>query len=169
MVKCPYCQHENQEGTLYCEQCKSDLTPAEAPIPVSPLEEVPMVNVVEGIPLAPEPEGKHEPFAALAEAIPVEAIPVPELAAQQAAAARPEPVSEPVAKPVEPPPAATAATADKLSPDAKPRLVVLRGMKINSEYPLYEGLNFIGRADEKPVDIDLEDQESPDRIWSSRQ
>ena len=42
-------------------------------------------------------------------------------------------------------------------------------MKINSEYPLYEGLNFIGRADEKPVDIDLEDQEPPDRIWSSRQ
>jgi pSer/pThr/pTyr-binding forkhead associated (FHA) protein len=37
------------------------------------------------------------------------------------------------------------------------------------EYPLYEGHNFIGRADEKPVDIDLEDQEPPDRIWSSRQ
>ncbi|MBV9125245.1 MAG: FHA domain-containing protein, partial [Planctomycetes bacterium] len=34
---------------------------------------------------------------------------------------------------------------------------------------IYEGLNFIGRADEKPMDIDLEDQEPPDRIWSSRQ
>jgi pSer/pThr/pTyr-binding forkhead associated (FHA) protein len=37
------------------------------------------------------------------------------------------------------------------------------------EYPLFEGLNFIGRADEKPVDIDLEEQEPPDRIWCSRQ
>src|SRR5262249_47546098 len=45
----------------------------------------------------------------------------------------------------------------------------LRGLKINVEFPLYEGHNFIGRADEKPVDIDLEDQEDPERIWSSRQ
>jgi pSer/pThr/pTyr-binding forkhead associated (FHA) protein len=28
---------------------------------------------------------------------------------------------------------------------------------------------FVGRADEKPVDIDLDDQEPPDRVWSSRQ
>jgi pSer/pThr/pTyr-binding forkhead associated (FHA) protein len=47
--------------------------------------------------------------------------------------------------------------------------VVLRGLKPNVEYPLYEGVNYLGRADEEPVDIDLEDQESPDRIWSSRQ
>ncbi len=47
--------------------------------------------------------------------------------------------------------------------------MVLRGQRRNVEYPLYEGLNFIGRADEKPVDIDLEDQEPPDRVWCSRQ
>ena len=52
---------------------------------------------------------------------------------------------------------------------AQPRLLVLRGQKRNVEYPLYEGLNFLGRADEKPVDIDLEDQEPPDRVWTSRQ
>ena len=57
----------------------------------------------------------------------------------------------------------------RLPPGAQPRLVVLRGQKRNVEYPIYEGLNFIGRADEKPVDIDLEDQEPPDRVWSSRQ
>ena len=51
----------------------------------------------------------------------------------------------------------------------QPRLVVLRGQKRNVEYPIYEGLNFIGRADEKPVDIDLDDQEPPDRVWASRQ
>ncbi len=48
-------------------------------------------------------------------------------------------------------------------------MLVLRGQRINVEYPLYDGDNFIGRADERPVDIDLEDQELPDRIWSSRQ
>ena len=45
----------------------------------------------------------------------------------------------------------------------------MRGQKRNVEYPIFEGLNFIGRADEKPVDIDLEDQEPPDRVWCSRQ
>jgi hypothetical protein len=52
---------------------------------------------------------------------------------------------------------------------AKARLLVVRGARPNTEYPIYEGQNIIGRADEKPVDIDLEIQESPDRIWSSRQ
>jgi hypothetical protein len=52
---------------------------------------------------------------------------------------------------------------------AKPKLVVVRGVKMNAEYPLYEGDNYVGRADERPVDVDLEEQESPDRVWSSRQ
>jgi hypothetical protein len=49
------------------------------------------------------------------------------------------------------------------------RLVVVRGLKPNTEFPIFEGHNFVGRADQKPVDIDLEDQEPPDRIWCSRQ
>jgi pSer/pThr/pTyr-binding forkhead associated (FHA) protein len=78
------------------------------------------------------------------------------------------------AAPAPPPPAPTAPSADgaagaSLPPGAQPRLLVLRGQKRNVEYPVYEGLNFIGRADEKPVDIDLEEQEPPDRIWCSRQ
>ena len=70
---------------------------------------------------------------------------------------------------VAPAPSAPAAEAGTIPAGAQPRLVVLRGQKRNVEYPVYEGLNFIGRADEKPVDIDLEDQEPPDRIWCSRQ
>ena len=46
---------------------------------------------------------------------------------------------------------------------------MLRGQRISVEYPIYEGLNFIGRADEKPVDIDLDDQEPADKVWCSRQ
>jgi hypothetical protein len=49
------------------------------------------------------------------------------------------------------------------------RLVVVRGAKPGMSYPLFEGRNILGRADEKPVEIDLEFQESPERIWSSRQ
>jgi hypothetical protein len=54
-------------------------------------------------------------------------------------------------------------------PEAAPKLIVQRGVKLSVEYPIAPGQNFIGRADEKPVDIDLDDQESPDRVWSSRQ
>jgi hypothetical protein len=52
---------------------------------------------------------------------------------------------------------------------AKARLVVVRGLKPGVEFQICEGHNFIGRADQKPVEVDIEDQEPPDRIWSSRQ
>jgi len=55
------------------------------------------------------------------------------------------------------------------APAIRPKLVVLRGMKINTEYPLYEGRNMIGRFADKPVDIDLMTQESLEQIWCSRQ
>ncbi|MBN9120021.1 MAG: FHA domain-containing protein [Planctomycetes bacterium] len=54
-------------------------------------------------------------------------------------------------------------------PTLRPRLVVLRGMKIGAEYPIYEGRNTIGRFADKPVDIDLVCQESTEQIWCSRQ
>jgi FHA domain len=71
--------------------------------------------------------------------------------------------------PPTPAPAGADIAAVKLPEGAQPKLVVQRGLKLNVEYPIYEGHNFIGRADEKPVDIDLDDQEPPDRVWSSRQ
>ena len=60
-----------------------------------------------------------------------------------------------------PPPQAT--------PVARPRLVVLRGMKIGAVFPVYEGRNAVGRFADKPVDIDLVSQESNEQIWCSRQ
>ena len=56
-----------------------------------------------------------------------------------------------------------------MPPCAQPKLVVRRGLKIGVEFPIYAEYNYIGRADEKPVDVDLEDQEPPDRVWCSRQ
>jgi len=54
-------------------------------------------------------------------------------------------------------------------PPARPKLVVLRGMKIGAEFPIYEGRNTAGRFADKPVDIDLVAQEATDQIWCSRQ
>src|SRR5207247_10091730 len=51
----------------------------------------------------------------------------------------------------------------------KPSILILRGLRPNWEYPIHDGVNIIGRADEQPVDIDLQPQERDDRVWSSRQ
>ncbi len=47
--------------------------------------------------------------------------------------------------------------------------MVQRGLKIGEEYNVFAGENYVGRADEKPVDIDLTFQEPEDRVWCSRQ
>jgi hypothetical protein len=72
-----------------------------------------------------------------------------------------EPISDPVAPP--------RGNERSQSPKVKAHLLILRGVKQDIMFPLYEGKNYLGRADEKPVDIDLEFLETPDRIWSNRQ
>jgi hypothetical protein len=116
-----------------------------------------------------------EPMGSPVEAVPEPAFAFAEPVAEAAPAPPPAPAIEPssgATVPLEAPvPTASVPipSAGALAADAKPRLAVIRGVKIGVEYPLYEGENFIGRADEKPVDVDLEDQEPPDRVWSSRQ
>jgi pSer/pThr/pTyr-binding forkhead associated (FHA) protein len=182
MTKCPFCHFENEDGALFCEQCKSDLAGVEMAAPVH--SEQPAIGsptpaaAVETAPLVAPVVEAYVAEAIVAEAVPIEALgtseamvptvmPIeapPELPQTPPAAEAPAP--EPAAAPA---PAAPPEPAPALPVGAEPRLLVLRGQKRNVEYPLYEGHNFIGRADEKPVDIDLEDQEPPDRIWSSRQ
>lgn len=222
MFKCPFCQYDNEDGALFCEQCKSDLGILEAATPG------PTVQVSEGLNStveSPVPVAEVSPFSEMDRPVPI-ATPVvssqaPAVEAVPVAAAviptRPIPETRPIEAPLpaipkaelarpmkerlEPPltvpvPIIGAATissvetfsassktppsplepaspltkdTDLLPTGGKPRLLVLRGQRINVEYPLYDGDNFIGRADERPVDIDLEDQELPDRIWSSRQ
>jgi hypothetical protein len=174
MVKCPFCHYDNEDGALFCEQCKSDLAGVEPTVAAAEIiETVPVVSVPEGAPII---EAAIVGDAAIAEAVPI--IESPPLQAAPVGAVETIPLAPEVIAPppdaaaAEAPPTpapAPAAPAGGLPPDAQPRLVVLRGLKRNVEYPLYEGHNFIGRADEKPVDIDLDDQEPPDRVWSSRQ
>jgi len=186
MMKCPFCHFENEEGSLFCEQCKSDLHSAVATaapaIPLAHAEPIAEVlPVVEELTHEPIPVAPLEHFAV---AHPVEEA-MPNVAAEVVHAApaghapaapyvpshAPTPVPPTASGAPAPAPAveshATPATA--FPTGAQPRLLVLRGQKRNVEYPVYDGLNFIGRADEKPVDIDLEDQEPTDRVWCSRQ
>ena len=51
----------------------------------------------------------------------------------------------------------------------QPKLVVIRGTKINAEYPVYDGANYLGRTAERPADIDLSGLEPAEQVWSSRQ
>src|SRR5437868_2389206 len=65
-----------------------------------------------------------------------------------------------------PQPPAAAAPPQPVPTGARPKLRVTRGQRVNVEYPLFDGPNLIGRRDDKPVDVNLEDQEPADRIWS---
>ncbi len=223
MLKCPFCQYANEDGALFCEQCKSDLGILETATPCPPIQAsetadhpastpMPVVDLspfadqlrpvlvatpvgplqspaVGAIPVATAVQPRPVPVARAIEA-PVAAIPEAGPALSNESRLEPPPtVSVPIetsatisslatySAPSKGPPAASpSGPASRLTRDTdllptggKPRLLVLRGQKINVAYPLYDGDNFIGRADERPVDIDLEDQELPDRIWSSRQ
>lgn len=48
------------------------------------------------------------------------------------------------------------------------RLRVIRGLRLNTEFRLFEGANLIGRRDDRPVDVDVTDLEPADRVWTSR-
>ena len=158
MVKCPFCGFDNEDGALFCEQCKSDLSSVPAPPPPVP-GEVPVAQVVEAAPVA-APMAQAMPVVAAVDVAPPVAQVVEAVSAVPVAA-----VAE--AAPVA---AADAAPAGQsVAPGAQPKLVVRRGLKIGVEFPIYPEYNYIGRADEKPVDVDLEDQEPPDRVWCSRQ
>jgi FHA domain len=129
------------------------------------VEAVAVEPIMESIPMATEIPPVTEPIAHVAAPVMPAAPPAPAAPPPPApVAAAPPPPAAPA-----PAPAVPTAPAAALPAGAQPRLIVLRGLKRNVEYPIYEGHNFVGRADEKPVDVDLEDQEPPDRVWSSRQ
>src|SRR5262245_9088895 len=112
MILCPFCHYQNEDGALFCEQCKSDLSgvpevPAAQPAPVM-AEPIAAMPILEAAPLhdthPPQPYGlAPEPVEAMpVEAVPVEAMPV------EAVPVEAEPVH---ATPVEPPPPPPAAEA----------------------------------------------------------
>ncbi|HEY8506439.1 MAG TPA: FHA domain-containing protein [Gemmataceae bacterium] len=178
MLRCPKCEYENEDRAITCTNCSHDLSslsplPAgwpEKPGGAEPAEfgvvhlspdisfsSVPAVRSPaapgEAPPAGPAPEGNGEPHAPKTGCRPgdTQCRKPPEQA--RATGTPPEPAEPP---------------ADEAQPP-RYRLQVIRGQRLNVKYPVYEGQNFLGRTDEKPVDIDLEDQEQPDQIWTSRQ
>jgi len=177
MVKCPFCGFENEDGVLFCEQCKSDLSSVPTSPAPPPAEVVPMAAIIEDpseelgktIPIVPEAMPMASATLHAAEAEPPSALEIPVEALPNLGMGETLPLAEAV--PVEPatPAPASAPAAAGFAAGAQPRLKVMRGLKVGVEFPIYSDYNYIGRADEKPVDIDLEDQEPPDRVWCSRQ
>jgi hypothetical protein len=198
MVKCPFCGFSNEDGALFCEQCKSDISnvapaPSVPPVPpptpmpesVPPAAEAPiMAAIVEEAPVVAEVVPIEEPVVAIVEEPVVEVAAVvvetpPPVVAEAPPAPPPAPpvveavaaaavVSTP-APAATTPPAAKAAAGAPIPVGAQVKLVVQRGLKIGEEYNVFSGENYVGRADDKPVDIDLTFQEPEDRVWCSRQ
>jgi hypothetical protein len=212
MVKCPFCSFANEDGALFCEQCKSDISsvaptpthpsaPPPTPMPESlPMAEAAHVPMAEAFPEAPVMAAIIEdvevveatPIAPM-EIAPMETLPLPKEPAAVVEVAKAVPMAEAVPAAVAelpapppgpamvaglaaaeaviaaPPAKPTAGAGTPIPPGAQPKLVVQRGLKIGEEYGVFPGENFIGRADEKPVDVDLTFQEPEDRVWTSRQ
>jgi hypothetical protein len=183
---CPICGHANEDGVLFCEKCKADLemppvapTAHGAPMSDAPEEPIPLEPIALEPVSPPPPPAGFEPAGAAPEPVMLEPsappVALPEInggteiegrgpldpTVQQPAVGRDEPAKKP--KTATPPPLPSAAAL------VSPKLLVVRGQKMDVSYPIYGGKNYLGRTDDKPVDIDLEDQESTDRIWTSRQ
>ena len=159
-MKCPSCGFQNEDGALFCDHCKSDLDmpPVQPPIRPTPM------NTEDTADQNPVPITLSEaPTAPATETVPTV---TPEAPAPAIGIYQPEPVSPTMAMS---PSVAADSSGSPIAAAGKSRLVVIRGMKIDMQYPLYPGKNYLGRTDDKPVDIDLDDQEAPDRIWCSRQ
>lgn len=170
MVRCPRCLFPNHDSTTECFRCGCDLLTLEEPSQGNPIEE-PSTAVTakkrprsagtnEGLAVDPSPETVHDRVVGGTQIAPSADLDLPmnESSVAQVVHAT-IPATDPADKQPTPPPAAA----------IRPKLVVLRGMKIDTEYPIYEGRNTIGRFADKPVDIDLVSQESPEQIWCSRQ
>jgi hypothetical protein len=183
MMKCPFCQFDNEDGALFCEQCKSDLSGSDQAGMTIPPDEGTLSDLVEPSTIADPPLASAPVAAVVDEAQIISAVAVAEVAddihtKETIPPDQPSPLMAGMAADTHhgATPASSISTVDpdagapnRLPAESKPKLVVLRGQRVNVEYPIYEGDNFIGRADDKAVDIDLEDQEPADRVWSSRQ
>ena len=66
-------------------------------------------------------------------------------------------------------PAPKLPTPSPIPHKGQPRLVVLRGEAPGVAFPLLAGRNTLGRAGDRPVDIELSGQEHVERTWTSRQ
>jgi hypothetical protein len=159
---------------------------ADAPVMAAIVEDAPIT--AEAVPIAPAEEepiaaaiAEDEPVSPIQEEPAIAAAVVEEKPAPAASETAPQAtpdvspfaaavgaVVSPTPPPSSPPPAKPAG-GTPIPAGAQVKLVVQRGLKVGEEYNVFAGENYVGRADEKPVDIDLTFQEPEDRVWCSRQ
>jgi hypothetical protein len=135
--------------------------PADIPIGFEPAAEIPMSE-----------DALSDDLPPAADQPPTAVHPRP----QKPVTAAPPPLPPPPPPPPAPPrprtavpPAPMTPRVSAMAPDMRPRLIVVRGQKLKLEYPIYDGPNVVGRSDDLPADIDLSDQEPPNRSLASRQ
>lgn len=162
MQRCPFCQTENEAGAIWCHQCKRDLAGPEPTLPSTVvLKNVPKVITLpdaEGIPLAPVADttvaGESGTGASGEASGPASDLTVHE---------DPTHIKAGGGSP------SSGTLGGLISRKLEPKLVVVRGQHVNAQFIIRAGKNYIGRHDDRPVDINLDDQEAPDKVWSSRQ
>ncbi len=179
---CPACGAANEDGVLFCETCKADLEmpavaptaplmtesvftpPVEEPILLEPVEETPTIKIAaqveQGLPSSPSSD--DHPVVPVSPQPPLFPSEYPTIELSGAILAQIGGPAEDDYPTAEPPLAQSSASPN-------PKLIVVRGQRVDALYPIFPGKNYIGRTDDMPVDIDIEDQEAADRIWSSRQ
>ena len=159
MATCPKCRlpnPETAEGCIWCGRHK--FSTAESPVAVA------AAPVAAAAAVAPAPIAADSHPLPLSSHANLILTPAPKgasaetrtLAATPAALASQHAVNTPV-------------PSDTAPPRIQAKLIVIRGQRINQEYPLYPGRNMLGRFADRPVDIDLGAQEAEGQIWSSRQ
>lgn len=171
MATCPRCQLEHPDGADPCPGCGGPgagglLAPilTAAPLPPPMVEPILTPGSLGGgagpasgltrcirrsaLPVAPPPDSDRTPAPTTVHDRPAEPPPEP-----AALTVRSRPVADP---------------SRTLPPPARPKLVVVRGLRTPVEFPVLEGRNTIGRFIDRPVDIDLLPQEPEYQVWCSR-
>src|SRR5262249_19074345 len=150
MLKCPFCGFSNEEGALFCEQCKSDISgvvPA-APTPVEPIPEAPVMAAIVEEPVVAAVLAEEAPpmVAAAAEVVEAKHVPPEPLTPPAPLESTPMPPAEPPPAPAMPvaavstsAPVASKPGATPIPSGAQPKLLVQRGLKVNEEYNIYAG------------------------------
>jgi hypothetical protein len=171
MATCPTCTAVVADSADACPRCGAFVVgqPVMLTVALTP-ENGPGVARLDSRFPAPGTFPTHAP-APLVEPIRPPVTPTPDRPAPTTVRTGMVPLFEPTPAPggLAPTPHVVAAGPPAAVPQPGYRLRVIRGHRVNVEYPVYPGRNVVGRFADKPVDIDLTGLEPEGQVWSSRQ
>lgn len=161
MATCPLCLFANASDAAVCARCGKFRFPSDTPAPAPGYDEAPSARTRIVSQLVREIEDESESVNRTVRG----PITLPKMNGKSSASTNSATlVSDTDAYSV----VSVETTPPPMMP-SMPRLLVIRGEKLNAEFPIYNGKNYLGRSSDKPVDVDLTGQEPPEQVWSSRQ